>query len=123
MPRESNRTQRVADLIQRELAKLIQNEMEDPRVKLVTVTAVQVSRDLAYAKIYITQHIDEKEIAKTVKVLNKAASFLRYRLAQVIDLRIIPELKFVYDASISYGSHLSNLIDEAVEKDENKHKD
>lgn len=123
MAKDYSRTQRVADLIQRELAKLIQTEMEDPRVNLVTVTAVQVSRDLAYAKIYITQHIDEKEIAKTVKVLNKAANFLRYRLAQVIDLRVIPELKFVYDASINYGSRLSSLIDEVIEEDENKHKD
>jgi len=117
MPKEFSRTQRVADLIQRELAQLIQNEMEDPRVRLVTVTAVKVSRDLSHAKIYITQHKPEAEIAKTVKVLNKAASFLRFRLAQIIDLRIVPELRFVYDASITYAASLSALIDEAVADD------
>lgn len=123
MPKEYSRTQRVADQIQRELAMLILQEINDPRLSLVTVTAVQVSRDLAYAKVFITQHNDENEIKTTLKVLNKAAGFLRYHLAQKIDLRIIPELKFVYDASISNGAKMSALIDEVIAEDEKKHKD
>lgn len=122
MPKEYARTQRVGDLIQQELARLLQQEMADPRVKLVTVTAVTVSRDLSHAKIYITQHKSDEEIPETLKVLNKAAGFLRYHLAQAIELRIIPQLKFFNDESISRGARISALIDEALASDEDKKK-
>lgn len=122
MKRQYSRTDRVADLMQRELAKLIQTEMEDPRLTLVTITTVKVARDLAHAKVYITQHKDEAEIKETLKVLNKASHRLRYLLAQNIKLRVIPELHFVYDESIRYGAHLSELIDQAIAEDEQKHK-
>jgi ribosome-binding factor A len=121
MKKQYSRMQRVEDEMQRELAKLIQTEMGDPRLTLVTITAVKVARDLAHAKIYITQHKEEAEIAQTVKVLNKAAGRLRYLLAQNIKLRAMPELHFIYDASIRYGSHLSELIDQAIANDEQKH--
>lgn len=121
MVKDFSRTERVADVIQHELAGLIQAEMGDPRLKLVTVTAVQVTRDLAHAKIYITQPVDESKINIAVKILNKAAKHLRYRLAQLIKLRTMPELKFVYDESIRHGSHLSAMIDQAIEEDEKKH--
>lgn len=121
MVKDFSRTQRVAELIQHELARLIQTEIGDPRLKLVTVTAVQVSRDLSYAKIYITQPVDESQMTLTVKLLNKAAKHLRYRLAPLVKLRTMPELKFVYDASIRHGSHLSAIIDQAIAEDEKKH--
>lgn len=121
MPKDFSRIQRVAEVIQHELAKLIQGEIEDPRLKLVTVTAVQVTRDLAHAKIYVTQPVGETEIPKTIRQLNKAANHLRYRLAQIIKLRTMPELKFIYDESIRHGAHLSEIIDQAIAEDEKKH--
>lgn len=117
VPKEYQRTDRVADLLHRKLARLIQFELADPRVKLVTITAVKVSRDLAYAKVYITQHKEEAEIAGTIKILNKASGFLRHQLMDIVELRVIPQLTFVYDSSIAHGMHLSNLIDQAVEED------
>lgn len=121
MPKEYNRTDRVAELIQRELATLIQQEVRDPKLGLITITAVKVASDLSFAKIYVTQLADDKPIEQTLKVLNKLAKFLRFRLANTIELRIIPQLRFVYDASISEGNRLASLIDEAVAEDERKH--
>jgi ribosome-binding factor A len=121
MPKEYNRTDRVAELLQRELATLIQQEVRDPNVGIITVTAVKVASDLSFAKVYITQLDDNKPIEQTLKALNKMTKFLRFRLANTIELRIIPQLRFVYDSSISEGNRLANLINEAVAEDERKH--
>src|SRR4051794_4821579 len=110
MPKEYNRTDRVAELIQRELAILIQREVHDPKVGIITITAVKVASDLSFAKVYITQLDDNKPIEQTLKVLNKLTKFLRFRLANTIELRIIPQLRFIYDASISEGNRLASLI-------------
>jgi len=122
MPKEYKRTDRVAELIQRELAMLIQQEVRDPKLGLVTLTAVKVASDMSFAKVYVTQLDDSKPIADTLKVLNKLVKFFRFRLANSIQLRVIPQLKFVYDASISEGNRLAGLIDEAVAEDERKHR-
>lgn len=122
MPREFSRTQRIAELIQRELAKIILFEMEDPRFKLTSITAVQVAKDLSFAKVYISQLDSETKIDDTLKALTKAAPHIRYLLAQAIKMRVVPELRFVYDASVSYGAKLSSLIDDAVSNDERKHR-
>lgn len=122
MPKEYKRTDRVAELIQRELAMLILKEVRDPTLGPVTVTLVKVASDLSFAKVYITQLTDDKPIEQTLKTLNKMAGFLRFRLANTIDLRVVPHLKFIYDASISQGNHLASLIDKAVAEDERKHK-
>lgn len=123
MAKEYSRTQRIADLIQRELAMLIQRELSDPRLTLITVTTVIVSADLSHAKVYIIQHKSEAEVKQTLKVLNKAANHLRYLLAHAIKLRVIPALRFYYDASIGYSAHLSSLIDNVIAQDERKHKE
>ncbi len=123
MPKEFSRTKRIADQLQREIALLIQREMRDPRLGLLTVTSVQVSPDLSHAKIFITQHKSDEEIKETLKVLNKAGNHLRYLLAHSINLRIVPQLRFVYDASVAYSAHLSSLIDDVIAEDESKHKE
>lgn len=106
------RASRVSDVLQREIAQLIQQEIKDPRLgKMVTVSAVEISRNLATAKIYITQLNTEKEsIQNTLKILNNAAGYMRSQLGQRIKLRIMPQLKFIYDATISHGAYLSGLI-------------
>lgn len=85
MAQEYSRTQRVADQIQRELASLIQREVKDPRVGMATVSAVEVSRDLSHAKVFVTifnGSEDEQEIIESVKALNSASGFLRSQLGQ-----------------------------------------
>lgn len=118
MPKEYNRVDRIGAVMQKELALLIQYEIKDPRVNFVTVCAVKVSRDLSHAKVYISQLGDQQEIAQTVAVLNKAKGFLRTQLAHKMNLRITPELNFIYDKSVAEGGRLSALIDEAIEKSE-----
>ncbi len=115
----SSRVQRVADQIQKEMAGLIQSEMKDPRIGMVTVTAVDISRDLAVADLFITRlgENSAEEKKQTVQILDQASGFLRSRLARLVKLRLVPQLRFHYDESIERGRYLSSLIDEAVSKD------
>ena len=119
MPREFNRSERVADALQRELAELLRTELDDPRVAMANITGVDVSRDLASAKVFVSfigRHSDE-QCAQAVAALNGAAGFLRGRLGGVIRMRAIPRLRFIHDASGDRGQRLAHLIDEAVASD------
>ncbi len=119
MAKEYSRTQRVADQMQRELALLIQREVRDPRIGMITVTSVDASRDLAHAKVYITLmgEAGDEEIASNLSALKDAAGFLRVQLGRVMKLRSIPQLHFHYDESVRRGVHLSSLIERAVAED------
>lgn len=136
----SPRVQRVADQIQRELASLIQMEVNDPRVGMVSVTGVEVSRDIAHAKVYVTvlntltddaeinnsiltepSELDKLEIKENIDALNKAAGFLRSLLAKRLSTRSVPKLRFYYDGSIQRGQQLSSLIDSALAADQDSH--
>lgn len=121
--REFGRPQRVADFLRKELANLIQFELRDPRLGMVSITDVDVSRDLAHARIYVTvMGCDNKEQAdESLKVLNHAAGFLRSQVARNNTMRITPTLHFFFDESIMRGQHLSALIDEALESDATHH--
>ncbi|CAA0080648.1 30S ribosome-binding factor [BD1-7 clade bacterium] len=116
MAREFGRPQRVADFLRKELSQLIQQEIRDPRVGMVSLTDVEVSRDLTHARIYITiLGCDDADSAKeSVKVLNGAAGFLRSLIAKSTTMRTTPSLRFFFDESVIRGSHLSALIDKAV---------
>lgn len=120
MPKDFSRTRRVAEQLQRELATLIQQEVKDPRVGMITVYAVDVSKDLAHAKVFITALSEEQEHQETIDALQHAAGFLQHELGKRLQLRTIPRLKFVYDESIERGTNLSALIDSAVEQDQKK---
>lgn len=125
MAKEYSRTQRIGDQMQRELALLIQREIKDPRLGLVTITAVDVSRDLSHAKIFITimgQDDDQEAVKGNLRILNDAAGFLRMQLGKSMKLRTVPQLHFNYDASIRRGVELSSLIERAVAEDR-KHSD
>lgn len=118
MKRGYERRERVADLIQKTLAQMLLQDMSDDRFHLVTITGVNVTRDLSYAKVYISVLMDDEDkITATVAALNQAAKTLRYNLAHAVDLRIVPELKFVYDESTARGFRISSLIDSATKKD------
>jgi ribosome-binding factor A len=122
MRRGYDRTQRVGDMIQKALAQILIYEA-DERMRLATITSVVVSRDLSYAKIYVSVLSDDpKQIKEVVAALNANMKSFRYQLVKEVELRIAPELKFVYDESTAHGFRLSNLIDEAVKKSDGKKK-
>ena len=104
------RTDRVGDLIQVELANLIQLEVKDPRIKAVTLTGVNVTRDLSHAKIFFTVHDEKNDLNDALVGLKKATGFLRARLAEEISLRIVPELHFRFDDSLSRGQRIDDLL-------------
>lgn len=109
------RTDRIGQQIQRELAELVRLEISDPRVRLVTITGVEVANDYSHAKIFFTRMDGKHDEAK--QGLERASGFLRTKLARSLKLRIMPQLHFVFDASVERGSHLSQLIDQAVASD------
>ena len=110
---EFDRAERVGAEMQRELAALIRSEINDPRLGMVTLQEVRVSRDLSHAKVYYTV-LDDDKIKISGEILSHAASFLRRRLGQIMKLRTLPQLHFTYDRSIEDGRRLSALIDQAV---------
>ncbi|MEK7778888.1 MAG: 30S ribosome-binding factor RbfA [Pseudomonadota bacterium] len=114
---ENSRTLRVADQIQRELADLLQHETKDPRVKNITITAVEVTRDYSQAKVFYSILGNQEEIFLTQNGLENAKGFLRSQLSHRMQLRITPQLNFVYDESVERGTRLSKLIDDAVAQD------
>ena len=121
MKRGYDRAARVADLIQKTLAQILLQDMSDDRFRLVTITSVTMSRDLSYAKVYVTVLDDDKEKIKAILAdLNRQAKPLRFQLAKAVKLRIAPEIKFVYDESTAYGFKINTLLDEAIKKSENK---
>ena len=124
MSKEFSRSRRVGEQMQRELAQLIQQEIKDPRVGFVTVSAVDLSRDLGVAKVFISTMTKGQDVSEVLAVLTKASGFLRRELGRRMMMRIIPELRFVHDVSIERGSELSALIDQAVASDsQNKNED
>jgi ribosome-binding factor A len=119
MAKEYARTQRVADYLQRELAALIQHELRDPRVGMVSITGVEVSRDLGHARVYCTvMGIDASEDAReTIDALNKAGGFLRSQLSRDSNMRSVPQLRFYFDSSVGRGRDLEDLIKRAADAD------
>ena len=117
MKRHSQRAQRVAEQIQREVAQLLRDEVKDPRVGRVTITAVEVSADLSHAKIFVTHLAGREHADAAMQALQHTAGFLRTELSHRMQLYTVPQLHFAYDDSIETGMRLSQLIDEAVAAD------
>lgn len=116
------RARRVADQIQRELAVLLQREVKDPRLGIVTVSGVDVTSDLQNAKVFVTflGKDEPQEIKQALEVLTGAAGFLRSQLAKSIRMRSVPSLRFLFDKSIVEGQRMSSLIEKAISEDESK---
>lgn len=117
------RARRVGEQLRRELAELIRDELRDPRLALISMTSVEVSRDLAYARIFVTLMGDPAERGERVAELNRAAPLLRRELGRRMRLRVIPKLEFRYDEVVEQGARLSALIDAAVASDVSRHHD
>ncbi len=129
MMEDNSRARRVADQIQRDLAALIQFEVDDPRIGMVSVTGVEVSPDLAYAKVFVTS-LGGGDVARqpaaaagreSTAALNGAAAYLRNLLARRLQLRAVPKLSFHYDAAGERGRRLDELIDSALASDRERH--
>jgi ribosome-binding factor A len=123
MPREFPRTRRVGEQIQRELAGLVHAEIKDPRMGMVSISAVTVSRDLAHAKVYVSVLGDEAAVTASLRVLNNAAGFLRRRLGQQMRIRAVPRLRFYFDKSIEEGARMDALINAALSGSASKDKE
>ena len=125
MSREFKRSDRVAQELQKEVAVSLQREVKDPRIGMVTVSDVEVSRDLAYAKIFVTFLFDndQEAIVQGMKGLEKASPYIRSLVGKVMRLRIVPELRFIYDESLVEGMRMSNLVSNVIREDEAKHKE
>jgi len=123
MPKDFSRARRVGEQLQREIAEMLNNESKDPRFKLLTISGVDVARDLANAKVFYTLLDDSLDVDNVQEALTKASGFMRKQIAKRMQLRIVPNLRFVYDKSIAYGASLSSLIEKAVESDKEKHVD
>lgn len=117
---KSNRIKRVEQLIYRQLVMLIRNNVSDPRIGEMSITEVQVSKDLEHAKVFYTI-LDDNDISRKEcqSALVKAKGYIRTLLSKAVDLRITPELKFVYDDSALKGERINRLIDDAVKKYDN----
>lgn len=114
MPKDYPRSRRIAEQIQRELAELIRLEIKDPRVGMVTLTDVEVSPDHKHASVFFTALANQEQVADMTAGLQHAAGFLRTQLARNLTLRAVPDLRFIHDASVERGAHLSKLIDDAL---------
>ncbi len=116
MKRGQGRPQRLGDLIQRKLSGLIQLELRDPRVAMLTITSVDVSPDMSHAKVFFTM-FEKDKLEDTLHGLKRSAGFLRSQLAKRITMYTTPELRFTYDESVERGDRLSRLIDSTKSKE------
>jgi ribosome-binding factor A len=125
MSRSSSRIrpERVAEQIRVEIAEILQRDLNDPRIGLATCTRVQVSGDLRVAKVYISVLADSGEQETTMKTLERASGFVRRLLSQRLDLRVSPEVRFVFDPSVEYGIRLESLIEETKRGEEEEEPD
>ncbi|QCR34955.1 30S ribosome-binding factor RbfA [Nissabacter sp. SGAir0207] len=123
MAKEFSRTQRVSQEMQKEIAIILQREVKDPRVGMATVSGVEVSRDLAYAKVFVTfldvltEDHDPERITTGIKALQDASGFIRMLVGKAMRLRVVPELTFAYDNSLVEGMRMSNLVTSVVKND------
>ena len=120
MPKENFRTDRISEEVRREVDKIIREEISDPRVTgMFSVTRADVTRDLRYAKIYVSV-LEEDKQAPMMAALKSAAGFIRRELSHNILIRHAPELTFVQDNNIAYGVHIAKVLADA-QKTENHH--
>ena len=123
MAKEFSRTRRIGQQLQQELAQVLHRDIKDPRVGMVTGNDVEVSRDLSYAKVFVTFfEEDEKIVAEKLEALSSAAGYIRSLVAGRMKLRVMPELRFIYDASLVEGMRMSNLVTRVIHNDEAKQK-
>ncbi|WP_367680278.1 30S ribosome-binding factor RbfA [Candidatus Fukatsuia anoeciicola] len=122
MIKEFSRAQRVAQEIKKKIAIILQREIKDPRICMVTVSSVEISRDLTCAKVFVTflniltKNSDSKVITNGITILQDASGYIRNLLGKTMRLRIVPNISFFYDNSLAEGTRISNLINNVLQK-------
>lgn len=120
MSADFSRTQRLGEQIKRDLALLIQRELKDPRIGMVTLNFVDLSKDLSYADVNITVLVaddSDEKIIESLTILNEASTFLRMELGRALKVRKVPHLRFHYDDSLKRGARINALIHQALQSD------
>lgn len=112
MPREFSRSVRVASQMQRELAELLRTEIKDPQLGMITVSDVELTRDLSVAKVFVSFLGGTQPAPRALALLAERAPLLRHELARRMRLRAIPELRFAYDDSIERGFRMDAILDD-----------
>ncbi len=121
MAKEFSRTQRVSQQLQKEIAMILQREVRDSRLGMVTISEVEVSRDLAYAKVFVTfLCVGDQTPESSLAALREHEASIRMMLGKRIRLRLTPEVKFFYDSTLVEGMRMSNLVTDTVAKDKEK---
>jgi ribosome-binding factor A len=121
MSKEFSRTQRVSQQLQKELAVILQREIRDSRIGMVTISDVEVSRDLAYAKVFVTfLCVGEQTPESSLNALKEHEAHIRMMLGKRIRLRLTPEVRFTYDNTLVEGMRMSNLVTEVVSNDKTR---
>ena len=124
MAKEFSRTRRIGQQLQQELAMVLQRDMKDPRIGFVTVNDVEVSRDLNYARVFVTFFEEDITLVEEkIAALTAAAPYIRTLIAGRMKLRVMPELRFMYDSSLVEGMRMSNLVSQVITKDKQKQQD
>ena len=112
------RTSRLNEEIRKIISTIIQNELKDPRIPMITsITHVDVTKDLKYAKVYVSVYGDDEQKSKCIEGLKSAAGFIRKEIGSKIKIRYVPELVFEIDNSIEHGLHISQILEE-IKKEE-----
>ncbi|UAJ65895.1 30S ribosome-binding factor RbfA [Candidatus Schneideria nysicola] len=114
MQKRDYRVLRIAQEIKKGVALILQNEINDPKIGMITISTVKLSKDLSYAKIYVSFFNAKVSISTGIKRLQLTTSLVRYLLKKFVHLRIIPNIIFIYDHSLCHGKYISNLIDKAI---------
>ncbi|WCE29166.1 30S ribosome-binding factor RbfA [Vibrio sp. SCSIO 43137] len=124
MSKEFSRTQRVSQQLQKELALILQREVRDSRIGMVTISDVEVSRDLAYAKVFVTfLCVGEQTPESSLAALKEHEAHIRMILGKRIRLRLTPEVRFTYDNTLVEGMRMSNLVSEVISDDKRRAKE
>lgn len=119
MSKEFSRVDRLSQQMKKEMAVILQREIKDPRLhNMITVSDVEVSRDLSHAKVFVTfLGLDEEKVPDNLKILNDASGFVRSLIGKRIQARIVPHIRFAFDESLNEGIRMANLVSNARSED------
>ena len=105
----ANKQERIAAIIRKNIAEIIQFQIRDPKLGFVSIPEVRVSKDFSYATVYVS-FINDEEVVPSLEVLNKAKGFIRSELAQKLDIRRVPEIRFVVDEGYKREARITELL-------------
>jgi len=120
MAKEYPRTQRVRQLLKEEISRLLQRDVKDARIGTVTVTGVEVTRDLRHATVHVNVAGDDARKSEALEGLSSAAGFLRSRLGRELTIRRVPELRFKLDRTQEHAARISELLAEVKNSEEHR---